>query len=399
MPEDKELSLALRRSAAALSTLMTLIACSSDTTAPANGDWDIGNSDCRLSSAPSGASWNGCAVHWSKAERTATVTLTSTATPETLVFRTNDGTATTSSASALAMVLIPANGAPPQPLSGSLAVTLSTIGSRSLTFSARLQSVVDTATSQPVTGSIALQAGDDGPSDSATSGPGNSTSGVDGGAGVSCTATAQPIQNMHALAGDSEGPGMTSYYCPTPSAPPANCGTYCAYGEQTCCELQGHPELSCPIGSYCTSDGKCAGSAACGPPVGLGTKCTTSEECSQRNPYLFCDTGGQCKVRDGQDCFADSWCAAGSTCQTRCGQYIDNPIIPPSSSPYPCMCAYGGTTNVYTQTCPTGSIACNDPARSCCPATSPYFINGNCYADPYPACEANGGQCPIRCGN
>lgn len=407
-----ELSVALRRSAAALSTLLTLIACSSDEAAPANRNWDIGTNDCTLSSAPSGATWSACAVHWDETERTATVSLTSTATPATLVFRTNDSASTASSASALAMMLIPAPGVPPQPFSGSLAVTLNTLGSRSLTFAARLENVTNTTTSEPVTGSIALQAGDYTPIDNGAGKPGNS--GLDGGT-ANCTASAEPLRNQAAtLADSSENPDApeADFICPgnggtaeNPAQKHPDCGAkYCSTDSYTCCDLQGHPELSCPSGSYCTSDGRCAASADCAAPPGLLSSCTSQQECAARNPYLRCDNGS-CKVADDNPCAETSWCFAGSTCSfgsaTRTGLVCGHAITPPTppSSPYPCMCAYGGTTNVYTQTCPTGTIACNDPAKSCCPATTPYFINGNCYADPSPACEANEGQCPIRCGN
>lgn len=378
--------------------LLSLIACSSDAPAPPSGDWVATGADCELSSAPSGLGWNGCAVHWSEAERTATVTLTTTESPEVLSFRTSDDTPTQPSAAALAMMLVPATGAVPRPLSGSLVVTQNAIASRSLMFSARLESIVDATTSQALTGTIALRAGSSAPANGSSSAPPNHSSAGGGGSATSCAAAGRPIRNTPALANASEGT-QQSYSCPIASGPPANCGTYCAYGAQTCCELQGHPELSCPIGTYCTSDGQCAGSAACATPPGLATTCATSQECQQRNPYLFCDASGLCKLHDGQDCAADSWCAAGSTCETRCGQYVSNPVVPPASSPYPCMCAYGGTTNVYTQSCAQGYVACSDPGKSCCPATTPYLVGGRCYADPYPACEANGGQCPIRCGN
>jgi hypothetical protein len=71
---------------------------------------------------------------------------------------------------------------------------------------------------------------------------------------------------------------------------------------------------------------------------------------------------------------------------------------PGADGPYPCACAYGGTTAPESKGCSSqGELTCPDDPNVCCPRGTPYHVNGSCYADAHAACESNGGVCPAQC--
>lgn len=89
---------------------------------------------------------------------------------------------------------------------------------------------------------------------------------------------------------------------------------YCAdsVGEW-CCSAYGHPEVSCPSGTFCTAQGTCANTLACaGAPPGLDAPCGSS---SCRGNMLVCDPARRvCRSPLGGPCMDASWCAGSMPC-------------------------------------------------------------------------------------
>jgi hypothetical protein len=104
--------------------------------------------------------------------------------------------------------------------------------------------------------------------------------------------------------------GTAHATCPTGTTP---CGAnFCSPAGDTCCASVGHPEVSCPNGEACNTDGTCDTTSGGG---------TFSCESQQMPEYNGCTEGvGQCGCADpcsiGTDC--TSGCCSNGYCAFSC---------------------------------------------------------------------------------
>ncbi len=141
-------------------------------------------------------------------------------------------------------------------------------------------------------------------------------------------------------------------------------------------------------GEPCTDDSQC---------VGSDTSCISWSN----GPYvctISCATSASCLA--GQTCTRASdgygYCVGGSGSSPG-GGGGGGAAPPKSNQQYTCACAYAGSSAPSGgASCGSGQANCGNGA--CCPTNAAYYINGQCYANAYDACQSNGGACPDSCG-